>query len=94
MGIEASGLGALDILLHAKTGQRHRRCRFIFFPDLLNKIKPGGVGQTKVAYEKIKRITCGRLQCCRDSSNALHFESAVLQEPDQGPRRFSVIFDQ
>jgi hypothetical protein len=56
VGVEAGFLGALDIFLHAETGQRDG-WRFPGFSYLPDQVDAGAIGQTEIAEIKIEFLS-------------------------------------
>ena len=91
VGVEAGFLGALDIFLHAKTGERDgwRLLGFSYLPDEVDAV---AIGQTQVAEKKIEILSPDRFERGGDTWGDLCREAAAFQQSRQGARGVAVIF--
>jgi hypothetical protein len=91
VGVEAGFLGALDIFLHAKTGERDgwRLPGFSYLPDEVDAV---AIGQTQVAEKKIEILSPDGFERGGDIWGDLCREATVFQQSRQGARGVAVIF--
>ena len=86
VGVEAGFLGALDIFLHAKTGERDgwRLPGFSYLPD---EVDAGAIGQTQIAEKKIEILSPDGFERGGDIWGDLCREAAVFQQIAPGRAR-------
>ena len=91
VGVEAGFLGALDVFLHAETGERDgwRLPGFSYLPDEVDAV---AIGQTQVAEKKIEILSPDGFERGGDTWGGLCREAAVFQQSCQGARGVDVIF--